>query len=154
MDEPITICGPRQKASNTARLSSSQRPMVPALNCAAGFAVAGIVEARHGPAVLARPAVERRGLGALHVGLEAAQPEQAGRDAPRAADGDEAGRIISSNAQEFQAKIAHSESGPVGARHPQGVARFPLKSPHAAMKARAERGIAGSGRGNGVGEQR
>ena len=31
MDEPTATCGPRQKASNTAKLSSSQRPMVPSV---------------------------------------------------------------------------------------------------------------------------
>ncbi len=48
---------------------------------AAGFAVAGIVEPDAGAAVLAGPVVERDGLGALHVGLEAAEPEQPRRRA-------------------------------------------------------------------------
>ncbi len=41
----------------------------------------GIIEPNAGPAVLAGPAIERDGLGALHVGLEAAEPEQARRRA-------------------------------------------------------------------------
>src|SRR5437879_4395602 len=45
---------------------------------AAGLTVAGIVEARHRPAILLRPAIERLRLGTPHIGLEAAQPEQAG----------------------------------------------------------------------------
>ena len=32
MDEPIATCGPVQQPRNTARLSSSQRPMVPSVN--------------------------------------------------------------------------------------------------------------------------
>src|SRR5581483_752622 len=66
---------------------------------AAGFAMAGIVEPHAGAAVLGRPGVERQRLGALHVRLEAAEPEQPGcapgagayRDTPggRAADVDE-----------------------------------------------------------------
>jgi hypothetical protein len=43
---------------------------------AARFAMAGIVEAQAGAAIGLRPGVERRGLGAFHVGLEAAQPDQ------------------------------------------------------------------------------
>ena len=46
---------------------------------AAGFAVAGIIEPDAGAAVFAGPVVERHRLGALHVGLEAAEPEQPGR---------------------------------------------------------------------------
>ena len=45
---------------------------------AAGFAVAGIVEPQAGAALLLRPGIERLRFGAFHVGLEAAQPEQAG----------------------------------------------------------------------------
>jgi hypothetical protein len=32
IDDPMTTCGPAQCAAKTARLSSSQRPMVPASN--------------------------------------------------------------------------------------------------------------------------
>src|SRR5205085_8762021 len=42
------------------------------------FAVAGIVEADTGSAMALRPLVECDRLGALHVGIEAGQPEQAG----------------------------------------------------------------------------
>ena len=73
--------GRRRTASNTARLSSSQRPMVPSAKRAAGFAMAGIVEADAGAALFGGPGVERQRLGALHVGIEAAQPEQPGRGA-------------------------------------------------------------------------
>src|SRR5690606_19436781 len=45
---------------------------------AAGEAVAGIVEARHGETVRLGMAIERLRLGSLHVGAEAAEPEQTG----------------------------------------------------------------------------
>src|SRR5690349_18733019 len=45
---------------------------------AARFAVAGIVEPDTGPAPLGGPGVQRHCLGALHVRIEAAEPEQAG----------------------------------------------------------------------------
>ena len=83
IDEPITICGPRQNCLNTATLSSSQRPIVPSAKVAAGFPVPGIVEAHAGAALLRRPRVERLRLGAFHVGLESAEPEQAGAVARR-----------------------------------------------------------------------
>jgi hypothetical protein len=57
--------------------------------------------------MVARPLVERSGLGALHVGLEAAEPEQP-RGRPLALpNGDAPGRFISSNLQKFRAKIVH-----------------------------------------------
>src|SRR5712692_5324157 len=74
---------------------------------AAGFAVAGIVEARDRPAVVPRPQIERLGLGALHVRFEAAHPEQAGCRALAPPDGNPAGRNTGSNIQEFRAKIVH-----------------------------------------------
>ena len=49
---------------------------------AAGFAMAGIVEPDAGAAVLRGPRVQRQRLGALHVGIEAAEPEQPGRGCP------------------------------------------------------------------------
>src|SRR5690606_38545782 len=45
---------------------------------AARLAVTGIVKAHAGAPALLRPPVERLRLGALHVGLEAAEPEQPG----------------------------------------------------------------------------
>ena len=63
-----------------------------------------------------RPAIEHRRLGTPHIGLEAAEPEQARRPPFALPHGEAPGRIIGSNAQEFQAKIAHlGESGPMGA---------------------------------------
>ena len=44
---------------------------------APGLAMAGIVEARHGAAMVPRPLVEGLRLGAFHVGLESPEPEQA-----------------------------------------------------------------------------
>ena len=48
------------------------------LELPARLAVAGIVEARHRRARAPRPMVERLRLGALHVGTEAAEPEEPG----------------------------------------------------------------------------
>ena len=45
---------------------------------APGFPVTRIVEPGAGAAVFARPLAQRRGLGPLHVGFEAAEPEQTG----------------------------------------------------------------------------
>jgi ABC-type branched-subunit amino acid transport system permease subunit len=69
------------------------------------------------------PAVERLGLGALHVGLEATDPEQTGRGALAPPDRDSAGRNTGSNVQEFQAKIAHLGNLALGARFASGVFR-------------------------------
>ena len=44
--------------------------------------MAGIIEPNAGPAVLGGPCIKCDGLGAAHVRMEAAQPEQPGR-APR-----------------------------------------------------------------------
>ncbi len=79
IDEPTTTWGPVQNWLNTATHSSSQRPMVPSMKRTTGLAMAGIVEPNAGAAMLGRPGVKRDGLGALHVGMEAAQPQQAGR---------------------------------------------------------------------------
>jgi hypothetical protein len=51
------------------------------LEAAAGFAVTGIVEAHDGAAGFLRVRGECLGLGASHVGLEAAKPHEAGRGA-------------------------------------------------------------------------
>ena len=40
--------------------------------------MAGIVEARHRPAILLSPTIECFGFGAPHVGLKSTEPEQAG----------------------------------------------------------------------------
>ena len=45
---------------------------------AAGFAMAGIIEPDAGAAMRGRPLVQRQRLGALHVRIEAAEPEQPG----------------------------------------------------------------------------
>ena len=79
MEEPITHLRPAAEG-----VEHRDAFLEPAADRAVGevaarFAMAGIVEAHHGAAVLARPAIERLGLGALHVGLEAAEPEQARR---------------------------------------------------------------------------
>src|SRR6185437_5672035 len=57
---------------------------------AAGFAMAGIVETHADAAMLGRPGIERQRLGASHVRVEAAEPEQPGRDAGTGAHGDPA----------------------------------------------------------------
>src|SRR6185437_11447200 len=44
---------------------------------AARFAMAGIIEPHAGTALFRRPAIERFGLGTLHIGFEAAEPKQA-----------------------------------------------------------------------------
>ena len=77
MDEPTTTCGPWR----IARIDR-EAFLQPAADGAVGevaarFAVAGIIEPHAGAALSLGPAVERLRLGALHVGLEAAEPEQA-----------------------------------------------------------------------------
>src|SRR5262249_51633354 len=74
---------------------------------AARLAMAGIVEARHRPAMIPRPLIERFGLGAAHIGFEAAEPEQARCRALPHPDGNAPGCGTGSNAQEFQARIVH-----------------------------------------------
>src|SRR5206468_9585704 len=74
---------------------------------APALAVAGIVEARAGPPLPVGPLVERHRLGALHVGLEAAEPEQPRRAARTLTHRKAAGRGTGSHLQEFQATIAH-----------------------------------------------
>jgi hypothetical protein len=51
--------------------------------------------------------IERFGLGAAHIGFEAAEPEQARCRALPHPDGNAPGRGTGSNAQEFQARIIH-----------------------------------------------
>src|ERR1019366_9763965 len=48
---------------------------------AAGFAMAGIIEPDAGPVPLGGPRIQRDRLGAPHVRIEAAEPEQPGRGA-------------------------------------------------------------------------
>ena len=67
----------------------------------------GIIETRAGAALRGRPIVERLGLGAFHVRLEPAEPEQ-----PRRAAGAHAHRDIArgggfSNFAGFQANVVH-----------------------------------------------
>ncbi len=57
------------------------------LELATGLAMPRIVETHAGTAVFARPSAHRLGLGALHVGFEAAEPEQTGTAAFVAAHG-------------------------------------------------------------------
>ncbi len=52
--------------------------------------------------------VERLGLGAFHVGLESAEPEQAGAFALADAHRDIARGGVRSNFQGFQANVVHS----------------------------------------------
>src|SRR5262249_43737807 len=75
----------------------------------ARLAVARIVEADDRPALVPRPGVERRGLGPFHVGVEAAQPEQAGRRALARANRNAARGGAGSHVNEFQATIAHRQ---------------------------------------------
>src|SRR5258708_12900219 len=56
--------------------------------------MAGIIEPDTGAIVLCGPCVQRQGLGALHVGVEAAQPEQARRAALAGAHRDAARRAV------------------------------------------------------------
>ena len=86
------------------------------IEIAARFAVARIVEARHRPAILLRPSIQCLGLRASHVGLESAEPEQAGSCSVAPADGDLARRNAGSNIQGFEAKIVRLQS-------PQGYER-------------------------------
>jgi hypothetical protein len=69
--------------------------------------MAGIVEARHGAAMVLRPLVEGLRLGPFHVGLESPEPEQARWRSLARPHGDAASRNTGSNTQEFQAKIGH-----------------------------------------------
>ena len=68
------------------------------------------------PAVVTRPGVERHRLGALHVGLEAAEPEEARRRPSFRCrmhpHGDAPALFSGSNIQKFQAKIVHLEVFP------------------------------------------
>ena len=81
--------------------------------------MAGIVEPGHGAALRSRPVVERLRLGALHVGFEAAQPEQARSFARRACADRDRPRQCRSYRQGFQASFARwnraieSDMGPV-----------------------------------------
>src|SRR5258708_2591831 len=56
--------------------------------------MAGIIEPDTGATVLSSPCVQRQGLGALHVRVETAQPEQARRAALAGAHRDAARRAI------------------------------------------------------------
>ncbi len=58
----------------------------------AGFTMAGIVEPNAGTVVFRSPSVQRQGLGALHVRLEAAEPEKPGGRPLPDTDSDTAGR--------------------------------------------------------------
>src|SRR6476661_1352905 len=82
----------------------------------AGLAVAGVIEARHRPAIRLRPSIECLGLGTFHVGLETAEPEQARGRSVATAHSDLSGRNTGSNAQEFRANIAHRRRLTFGAR--------------------------------------
>ena len=74
---------------------------------AAGFPMSGIIEAGHGAALFCRPSEQGLRLGSPHVGLEAAEPKQAGRGAGPRAHCDRAGVGPRSNVQEFQGTIGH-----------------------------------------------
>ena len=91
----------------------------------------------------ARPTIERRGLGALHVGLEAAEPEQAGlacRSALANAHGDGAGRPGVPSSEISGGTIAHARFGPIERCR---VIRSAAVSPQARARERkgAERSI-------------
>ena len=79
MLEPTRICGPSVSESMTAIASSRQRPIVPEREIAARRAVAEIVEAHIGAPAPAAIILQKQGLGAGHVGAEAAE-----EDDPRA----------------------------------------------------------------------
>src|SRR5262245_17797021 len=66
-----------------------------------------VVESDHGAAVAVGPGIQRLGLGAAHVGFEAAKPEQTRRDAGSCADGNRPRFGTGSQTQGFQARIAH-----------------------------------------------
>src|SRR5262249_3888071 len=55
---------------------------------AAGFAMTGVIEAHASAAVRQRPRMQGRGLGAIHVGIEATEPEQPGPATGRGAERD------------------------------------------------------------------
>ena len=81
---------------------------------AAGFAVPRIIETHDGAAFFLRPGVERRGLGALHVGFVAAEPDQPRRRAVALADREGALVLSASCLHKIQAAIIHSAG--LGAR--------------------------------------
>src|SRR6187200_103666 len=72
--------------------------------------MARIVETQAGPAHLGRPGVERLRLAALHVGLEAAEPEQAGLKA--LPDPHRNRALVGSYRERFQARITHIRARP------------------------------------------
>ena len=76
MEEPITTCGPLAKLRVDGKALGQPAADGAVEEVAAQLAVAGIIETDAGAALRLGPVVERLRLGALHVGLEAAQPEQ------------------------------------------------------------------------------
>jgi hypothetical protein len=94
----------------------------------AGFPVTRIIEADHCATVLARPGVERLGLGPPHVGLEPAEPQQRGRAARTPAQGNPPSCFPGSNLKEFQARIAHLDRTAQARRIGKGLPCFDLNA--------------------------
>ncbi len=142
IEEPTTICGPRQQASNTR-----ETVIEPAANRAVGelafrFAVAGIIEAHTAAAVTLCPLRQRIGFGALHVGLVAGQKKQPRRTAVLLAHRDGVALGPLANLQKFQALIVHGRLTMAGAKG--SIDR--LVSPQTVPACKVQgRGVAGLG---------